>query len=26
VEDYRELGYFFGIEHPWRVFTGGREV
>jgi imidazolonepropionase len=26
VEDYRELAYFFGIEHPWRVFTGGREV
>ena len=22
-EDYRELGYFFGIEHPWRVFADG---
>lgn len=20
-EDYRELAYFFGIEHPWRVYT-----
>jgi imidazolonepropionase len=25
-EDYRELAYFFGIEHPWKVFTGGRLV
>ena len=24
VADYRELSYFFGIEHPWRVYTGGR--
>jgi imidazolonepropionase len=23
-EDYRELAYFFGIEHPWRVYVGGR--
>lgn len=23
-EDYRDLAYFFGIEHPWRVFAGGR--
>lgn len=22
--DYRELAYFFGIEHAWRVYTGGR--
>ena len=25
-EDYRELAYFFGIEHPWKVFAGGRLV
>jgi imidazolonepropionase len=25
-EDYRELAYFFGIEHPWKVFTSGHEV
>ena len=25
-EDYRELAYFFGIEHPWKVYAGGREV
>lgn len=24
--DYRELGYFFGIEHPWQVYAGGRQV
>lgn len=23
-EDYRDLAYFFGIEHPWRVYAGGR--
>jgi len=23
-EDYRELAYFFGIEHPWRVYASGR--
>jgi imidazolonepropionase len=22
-EDYRELAYFFGVEHPWRVFVRG---
>lgn len=22
--DYRELSYFFGIEHPWQVYVGGR--
>jgi imidazolonepropionase len=21
--DYRELAYFFGIEHPWRVYSSG---
>src|ERR1043166_431209 len=21
--DYRELAYFFGIEHPWKVYTNG---
>jgi imidazolonepropionase len=24
--DYRELAYFFGVEHAWRVFLGGRLV
>jgi imidazolonepropionase len=23
--DYRELAYFFGIEHPWKVFTAGKQ-
>ena len=23
-EDYRELAYFFGVEHPWMVYAGGR--
>ncbi len=23
-EDYRELAYFFGIEHPWRVYADGK--
>lgn len=23
-EDYRELAYFFGIEHAWKVYAGGR--
>lgn len=23
-DDYRGLAYFFGIEHPWKVFAGGR--
>jgi imidazolonepropionase len=22
-DDYRELAYFFGIEHPWKVFASG---
>jgi imidazolonepropionase len=25
-EDYRELAYFFGVEHAHRAFVGGREV
>jgi imidazolonepropionase len=25
-EDYRELAYFFGVEHAWKVFIGGREM
>ena len=25
-EDYRELAYFFGIEHPWRVYASGNKV
>jgi imidazolonepropionase len=25
-EDYREIAYFFGIEHPWRVYAGGHRV
>jgi len=24
VADYRELPYWFGVEHPWRVYTSGR--
>jgi len=24
ASDYRELAYFFGIEHPWRVYASGR--
>ena len=24
--DYRELAYFFGIEHAWKIFIGGREI
>ena len=23
-EDYRELAYFFGLEHPWRVYAQGK--
>ena len=23
VDDYRELAYFFGVEHAWQVFAGG---
>jgi imidazolonepropionase len=25
-EDYREVAYFFGIEHPWKVCVGGRSA
>jgi imidazolonepropionase len=25
-DDYRELAYFFGIEHPWQIYAGGRQV
>jgi imidazolonepropionase len=25
-EDYRELAYFFGVEHPWRVYARGELV
>ncbi len=25
-QDYREIAYFFGIEHPWRVYVGGQKV
>jgi imidazolonepropionase len=24
--DYRELAYFFGVEHPWRVYANGQRV
>src|SRR5437870_7407118 len=24
ASDYRELAYFFGIEHPWRVYAAGK--
>jgi len=23
-DDYRDLAYFFGIEHPWKVFSSGQ--
>ena len=23
--DYRELAYFFGIEHPWKVYASGKQ-
>jgi imidazolonepropionase len=25
-EDYREVAYFFGVEHAWKAYAGGREV
>lgn len=25
-DDYRHLAYFFGVEHPWKVYAGGRLV
>src|SRR3989440_1852486 len=24
LSDYRELAYFFGLEHPWRVYASGK--
>jgi imidazolonepropionase len=24
ISDYRELPYWFGVEHPWRVYTSGK--
>ncbi len=24
VDDYRELAYFFGVQHAWRVYCGGK--
>jgi imidazolonepropionase len=26
VEDYREIAYFFGVQHPWSVYVDGRAV
>jgi imidazolonepropionase len=26
VQDYREVSYFFGVEHPWRTYASGRLV
>lgn len=26
AEDYRELAYFFGLQHAWKVFAGGELV
>ena len=23
-DDYREIAYFFGVEHAWRVYASGR--
>ncbi|HKO99697.1 MAG TPA: imidazolonepropionase [Pyrinomonadaceae bacterium] len=25
-EDYREIAYFFGVEHPWKTYAGGQLV
>jgi imidazolonepropionase len=25
-DDYRDLAYFFGVEHAWQVFAGGEKV
>jgi imidazolonepropionase len=25
-DDYRELAYFFGIEHAWKTFASGVEI
>ena len=26
TDDYRDLAYFFGLEHPWQVYVGGRRA
>ncbi|HEV2883819.1 MAG TPA: imidazolonepropionase [Pyrinomonadaceae bacterium] len=26
TDDYRDLSYFFGIEHPWQVYVDGQRV
>ncbi len=26
VEDYREIAYFFGVEHAWKTYAGGKLV
>jgi len=26
AEDYRELAYFFGIEHAWKVYCSGEQI
>jgi len=26
LDDYRDLSYFFGLEHAWRVYAGGKLV
>jgi imidazolonepropionase len=26
TDDYRELAYFFGVEHPWRTYASGQLV
>lgn len=25
TDDYRELAYFFGVQHAWRVYCGGKQ-
>jgi imidazolonepropionase len=25
-DDYRELSYFFGVEHAWQVYVGGQQA
>jgi len=25
-DDYRELAYFFGVEHTWQVYVGGELI
>jgi imidazolonepropionase len=26
TDDYRELAYFFGVQHAWKVFAGGKAI